>query len=370
MSAFSRINNSTSLRARLAVGAVLSTVAAGAVTGAVMHKEVTLAVDGEQMRVSTMAFSVEDVLRDNGIDPAAGDKVNLPLNSSPSESKPIVVNRLKQVKLMVDGKPQTVTTNASTVRDVLAERGLAAGAVASPLDGRLGLSGTDLDVTLPKRVVLTDGTKTSRPTLAAKTVGDLLAAAGNPLAPTDKVEPTAGTPVKKDMVIKVTRIRTEEVTLDEDVDSPEVEKKDPTLIRDRKVVEKKGKPGKAKVRYSITTVNGKVTKKDKLGEEVITKPTPTTVRIGTKPGAPHVPHGVWDQLAQCEATGNWAINTGNGFYGGVQFDQNTWDRWGGQEYAPRADLATREEQIAIAKKTQAAQGWGAWPSCSAKLGLR
>ena len=60
-----------------------------------------------------------------------------------------------------------------------------------------------------------------------------------------------------------------------------------------------------------------------------------------------------------------AINTGNGFYGGVQFDQNTWDRWGGQEYAPRADLATREEQIAIAEKTLAAQGWGAWPACSA-----
>ena len=79
---------------------------------------------------------------------------------------------------------------------------------------------------------------------------------------------------------------------------------------------------------------------------------------------------VWDDVAQCESGGNWSINTGNGFYGGVQFDQNTWERWGGLEYAPRADLATREEQIAIAKKTQAVQGWGAWPSCSSKLGLR
>ena len=60
----------------------------------------------------------------------------------------------------------------------------------------------------------------------------------------------------------------------------------------------------------------------------------------------------WDALAACEAGGNWAINTGNGFYGGVQFDQNTWERHGGLRYAPRADLATREEQLAIAEVTR------------------
>ncbi len=119
------------------------------------------------------------------------------------------------------------------------------------------------------------------------------------------------------------------------------------------------------------TIKDRELERDKLTSEVLSEPVAATVRIGTKPGAPFVPPGsVWDALAACEATGNWAINTGNGFYGGVQFDQNTWERWGGLEYAPRADLATREEQIAIAKKTQAVQGWGAWPSCSSKLGLR
>ena len=75
----------------------------------------------------------------------------------------------------------------------------------------------------------------------------------------------------------------------------------------------------------------------------------------------------WDQVARCESGGNWAINTGNGFYGGVQFDQNTWASSGGLRYAPRADLATREEQIAIAEVTQARQGWGAWPVCSLRI---
>jgi hypothetical protein len=77
----------------------------------------------------------------------------------------------------------------------------------------------------------------------------------------------------------------------------------------------------------------------------------------------------WDRLAECESSGNWSINTGNGYYGGLQFSASTWQAFGGGAYAPRADLATRAEQIAIAEKTQAVQGWGAWPACSAKLGL-
>ena len=76
----------------------------------------------------------------------------------------------------------------------------------------------------------------------------------------------------------------------------------------------------------------------------------------------------WDRLAQCESSGNWSINTGNGYYGGVQFYQPTWVGYGGQQYAARADLATREEQLAIAEKVLGSQGWGAWPACTRKLG--
>lgn len=77
----------------------------------------------------------------------------------------------------------------------------------------------------------------------------------------------------------------------------------------------------------------------------------------------------WNSLAQCESSGDWSINTGNGYYGGLQFSQPTWEAYGGLQYAPRADLATREQQIAVAERTQDSQGWGAWPACSAKLGL-
>ena len=74
----------------------------------------------------------------------------------------------------------------------------------------------------------------------------------------------------------------------------------------------------------------------------------------------------WSGVAQCESGGNWAINTGNGYYGGLQFTQQTWEANGGLSYAPRADLASRAAQIAVAEKVYAAGGLGAWPVCGAQ----
>ncbi|WP_046502126.1 transglycosylase family protein [Streptomyces odonnellii] len=78
---------------------------------------------------------------------------------------------------------------------------------------------------------------------------------------------------------------------------------------------------------------------------------------------------VWEKVAACESTNNWQINTGNGYYGGLQFSQSTWEAYGGERYAPRADLATKDQQIAIAEKVLKGQGPGAWPSCSPGAGL-
>ncbi|WP_406263574.1 LysM peptidoglycan-binding domain-containing protein [Actinacidiphila glaucinigra] len=79
-------------------------------------------------------------------------------------------------------------------------------------------------------------------------------------------------------------------------------------------------------------------------------------------------NGVWDRIAGCESGGNWHINTGNGYYGGLQFSAGTWRAYGGTAYAATADRASREQQIAVATKVQRAQGWGAWPTCSARAG--
>jgi hypothetical protein len=79
---------------------------------------------------------------------------------------------------------------------------------------------------------------------------------------------------------------------------------------------------------------------------------------------------VWDRLASCESENQWQINTGNGYYGGIQEDMTFWKNYGGMKYASRPDLATRSQQIDVAIKGQAAQGWSAWPACSRRLGLR
>ena len=75
----------------------------------------------------------------------------------------------------------------------------------------------------------------------------------------------------------------------------------------------------------------------------------------------------WDRVAACESGGNWNINTGNGYYGGVQFSYDTWAGYGGQQYAPTADQATKAQQIDIAERVLAGQGAGAWPNCGGPL---
>lgn len=102
-----------------------------------------------------------------------------------------------------------------------------------------------------------------------------------------------------------------------------------------------------------------------------------TVAAGVVIGAPILglvtpasaaPNSTWDAVAQCESGGDWSINTGNSYYGGLQFDQSTWDAYGGQSYAARADEASKGAQIAVAERTLAAQGWGSWPVCSVQAG--
>ncbi|MET8626355.1 transglycosylase family protein [Kitasatospora sp. NPDC004669] len=89
----------------------------------------------------------------------------------------------------------------------------------------------------------------------------------------------------------------------------------------------------------------------------------------TATSASAAPVSTWDAVAQCESGGNWAINTGNGYYGGLQFTSSTWAAYGGTAYAAQANQATKAQQIAVAEKVLASQGPGAWPVCSVKAGL-
>jgi hypothetical protein len=96
-----------------------------------------------------------------------------------------------------------------------------------------------------------------------------------------------------------------------------------------------------------------------------TIPKPVVPRTVIEPGADR-----WDQLAMCECGGNWECNTGNGYFGGLQFTASAWTGFGGGEFATHAHLATREQQIIIGERILARMGWGAWPGCTRKFGWR
>ena len=265
----------------------------------------------------------------------------------------------KTVRLSVGGSPMAVSTMNSRVNDVVRENGF----TVHNHDERVSA----------KEVHIVDGGVASYRRLAAPNVGLSLAVAGVPLEQGDKVVPPASTPVTEGMKVVVTRIRMRDVTARIPLPPQVYFIHDPTMNMSRHVVEIPGTTGTQDVTFVVSTVNGVETGRWPVKNEIVAPAQPSVLRVGAKPGTyvPPVLNGAtWDALSACESGGNWAINTGNGFYGGVQFNQSTWERNGGLRYAPRADLATREEQIAIAEVTRAVQGWGAWPVCGARSGLR
>ncbi|MFI6040246.1 transglycosylase family protein [Nocardia sp. NPDC051321] len=369
-----RINHSRSPLLYAAVGALLMTLIVGAGLAIVNRKTVTVVVDGEKRVETTMSLNVRGALRAAGFAVTERDRVAPALAAKIGDGATITLNRAREVKLMVDGQARTVWTTGLTAGEALEQLSLPKEVYVSPArDEKLPLEGAALNVATPRSVSLLDGIGAPVDVrLAAPTVGELLAVAGIPLIEQDTVEPAASTPLTDGTRITVTRKRIEKRTETLPLDPPENVIEDPTMNMSRSVVETEGAPGVQDVTFAVTMVNGTEVDRKPIASTVTVTAQPKTVRKGAKPGTevPPVRDGsTWDALARCESTGNWNINNGNGYYGGIQFDQGTWERQGGTKYAPRADLATREEQIAIAEITRARQGWGAWPACTSRLGL-
>lgn len=374
MSPFTRINQSRSPLLYLAVGALLLTLIVGAGLAIVNRKTVTVVVDGEKLLQTTMSPDVRGVLKAAGFAVTDRDKVAPALAAHIGNGATITLNRAREVDISVDGLTQKVWTTGVTAGEALEQLKIPKEVYVSPArEEKLPLQGASLLIATPRTVSLLDGIGNPVDVrLAAPTVGEFLKVAGIPLIEQDSVEPAASTPLTNGLRVTVTRKRVERHTETVPLDPPENVIEDPTLNMSRTVVESPGKPGVQDVTFAVTMVNGQEVDRTPIGSTVTVAAQPKTVRKGAKPGTevPPVRDGaIWDALARCESTGNWSINTGNGYYGGVQFDQGTWERQGGLRYAPRADLATREEQIAIAEITRQRQGWGAWPACTSRLGI-
>lgn len=372
MSSLARLNRTPSFLLRAVIAALLITLVAGGAAVAAMLKTVTLDVDGQSIEVRTMASSVEDVISDAGYTVSERDVVAPGADEAVDSGDMVVLRKAKPLTVTIDGRTMTVWTTATTVDEALDQFGGASSdaKISASRSHRLPLDGMALDVTNPKPITLVDGGESTDIDSPATTVGEMLAARNAPLEGEDTVEPAADTPIAEGMTVTVDRIRTTTETVTESFDPPAEKTEDDSIVKGETEVSEPGTPGSREVTYRVKTVNGEEASRDKINEDVLEPGAPAKVRVGTKDDAPSVSNGsVWDSIVQCEATGDWSINSGNGFYGGLQFTQQTWQSFGGGEYAPRADKATREQQIAIAEKVQAAQGWGAWPACTSKMGL-
>ena len=361
------------LKATLA--SLLVSLVGGGAAAIAMNKSVTVDIDGEAHQVSTYAGTVGEVLADEGITVGNHDALS-PSPSAPiNDDGKIVLQRGRQLHLTIDGQQRDFWVRATTVGEALQQLNLnAAGAkLSQPADKEIPLNGMSVEVKTLKNVTLFDGANAPKPIqTTAVTAGELLKDLKLSLGPDDSLAPGADVKITNGAEIRITRNGVTVINETEVVDPPVQEIEDPNSEKGTEVVLDPGVAGERIATYRITIKNGKEVGREEIGSKTTKEAKPKVVRVGTKqPPQPVISDGeVWDRLAQCEAGGNWAINTGNGYYGGLQFNLSTWNANGGGQYASRPDLATREQQIAIATKVRDGRGgYGAWPACARKLGL-
>jgi uncharacterized protein YabE (DUF348 family) len=357
----------------------------------------TLTVDGETRQVWTTATTVEEALAELGQDPSAFKLSADRSRAIPLDGLTVSADTLHTVTVTNGSTPTTYTSAAKTVGELFTEIGFtpsAAQRVTPAVSTALTEGAAITVITLPT-VTLAVGTDPAITSVVeGATVADALAAAGVVVGPDDTVAPAVGTPVADGMQVAVTRIDYLTETANEPIAQPADEtQNDSSMAAGTTSVVQQGQAGVAEVTYRTTVTNGQNGAREEVSRRTVTEATPTITKVGTKqaaaapaaaaaaPAAPAAAprqaaapapapapapsnsggSGVnWDAIARCESTNNWSINTGNGYYGGLQFDIGTWLSNGGGQYAPRADLATREQQIAVAETTYASRGLSPW----------
>ena len=377
-------------------GAVAVVASGGTFAYASADKQVELSVDGQQQSVQTFSRTVGGLLESRGIKLGPHDQVAPAADSKLSEGSAIAVRYGRQVTVNLDGQKKTFWTTARSVSDAMTVAGIDAdGAKLSTSRSEgIGRKGLTFTVDTPKTITFSVAGKKKTITTTAATVGQALDAADIKLGADDKISAQLDDALDESKTITVTTYATKTITKTNAVDFDTSYQKTKKLERGETKTKVDGVKGERTKTYEITLVNGKREGHAKLISTKITKkPVTQVVLQGTKKpkadssdssggsgssgsssnsggsggNAKAVASGsVWDRIAQCESGGNWHINTGNGFYGGLQFTLSTWHAYGG---TGMPNNASREEQIAVAEKVQAAQGWGAWPVCSGKAGV-
>ncbi|WP_285243688.1 resuscitation-promoting factor [Pseudarthrobacter sp. fls2-241-R2A-127] len=361
---------------------VLCGLVAGLVAFVGNNKTITLNVDGKASSVQSFGGTVAQVVKSANLDLKPGDRVSPSLDASVQNGTVINVNQAKEVKVSLDGAEKTVNTTAQDVEGLVTELGVAsASAVSVPKDATLALAGSYVSISTPKTVSIVADGKVNTATTTAATVGQVLADSGVTLGANDRSSQPANANVVNNMVIKVSRVDTSQTAVtSEDVPFDTVTAESADMLKGDKQVTQAGAAGKIERTFKLVLVDGREASRTLVSENVAVQPVTEKVTVGTKakPAVEAAPaaapagantgaaapammnEAMWDKIAQCESTGNWSINSGNGYYGGLQFDIRTWIGAGGGAYAPNASLATKAQQIDIANRVYAQRGLSPW----------
>ncbi len=368
---FLRVSSS---RPRLlaALVAVVALSVGGTVAGyAALTSSYQLTLDGETREVSSAGDTVAEVLESEGVEITGHDLVAPGLDEPVSAGSRIVVRFGRPVELTLDGQTTTHWVTSTDVASALGEIGtdLDRADVSTSRSAAIGRDGLALQVVTPKTVtVRIAGAKGVKHTVTALTVEEALTELGVEVGSADRSVPALDEPLQDGDRIVFTDLRIVKTTVAEEaVDFETVETTDGSMYRGQSVTEREGRAGTRSVTYRVVFKNGELLRRVVLKQQLLTEPVSELVRVGTAAVPSLGGNTVWDRLAQCESGGNWAINTGNGYYGGLQFSLGTWQGLGGTGLPSNH---SRETQIAIATKLRnASGGYGAWPGCAAKLGL-
>lgn len=355
---------------------VLSALVLGLVAFVGNNKTVTLNVDGKVSSVQTFGGTVGQVVKSAKVDLQSADRVSPAADASVENGSVINVNLAKAVKISLDGAEKTINTTSANVEGLVTELGVAGSSeVSAPKDAQLSVSGSFVSISTPKDVsILADG-KATKTTTTAATVADVLKDAGVSLGASDRLSQPGNAHVVNDMVIKVSRVDSGKTdATSEDVPFETLASESADLPKGEKNVTQAGVPGKVDKMFKLVLVDGREASRTLVSENVTVQPVTEKVTVGTKEkpkaeaagsntgaSAPAMMNeAMWDKIAQCESTGNWSINSGNGYYGGLQFDVQTWVGSGGGAYAPNASLATKAQQIDVANRVYAQRGLSPW----------
>lgn len=347
--------------------AVVAALVGGGVAYVTFDNAVTLTVDGESETVHTFASTVDGVLVGEGIELDEYDEVVPSLDSEVADGSEVAVRYGRQVSVTVDGEERTVWTTALSVEEFLSDLNVRAAGAEMTVDRSraIGRDGIDFEVRTAKTITLrADGEKTPFVTTAL-TVREALDDADIEVGSRDIVEPDPEEALAETSKITVKRVTVEEETVEETLEHDTTEETTSSMYKGDSKVITEGEDGLVRRVLEKTYIDGELDDTEVLEETVVEEPVTEVIQVGT--ADPNPDGGVWDSLAQCESGGNWSINTGNGYYGGLQFNLQTWQAYGGSGYPHENSKA---EQIRIATKLRDARGgYGAWPACASKLGL-